>query len=123
MLGGKTNWLDAVSRNANTKIHNFSVAGGQGNTSYRISANLRDVDGVMIESGFDQFNTRANIQTTALNEKLKVSFNTSYTKREQQNGFNEAFRYALTYNPASARIRCRRSFRITGESNPLRRIL
>ena len=99
--GSRTDWLDAVSRNANTKIHNFSVAGGQGNTSYRISANLRDVDGVMIESGFDQFNTRASIQTTAFNEKLKVSFNTSYTKREQQNGFNEAFRYALTYNPAA----------------------
>ena len=99
--GSRTDWLDAVSRNANTKFHNFSVAGGQGNTSYRISANLRDVDGVMIESGFDQFNTRASIQTTAFNEKLKVSFNTSYTKREQQNGFNEAFRYALTYNPAA----------------------
>ena len=99
--GGKTDWLDAVSRNANNIIHNFSVAGGEGNTSYRLSANLREVEGVMLNSGFDQFNTRASIQTSALNDKLKVSFNTSYTKREQQNGFNEAFRYALTYNPAA----------------------
>ena len=55
----------------------------------------------MLSSGFDQFNTRASIQTTALNDKLRVSFNTSYTKREQQNGFNEAFRYALLYNPSA----------------------
>ena len=96
-----TDWLDAVSRNANTKIHNFSVAGGEGNTTYRLSANLREVEGVMLSSGFDQFNTRASIQTTALNDKLRVSFNTSYTKREQQNGFNEAFRYALLYNPSA----------------------
>ena len=96
-----TDWLDAVSRNANSKIHNFSVAGGEGNTTYRLSANLREVEGVMLSSGFDQFNTRASIQTTALNDKLRVSFNTSYTKREQQNGFNEAFRYALLYNPSA----------------------
>ena len=55
----------------------------------------------MLKSGFDQFNTRASIQTTALDDKLRVSFNTSYTKREQENGFNEAFRYAVTYNPSA----------------------
>ena len=65
-----TDWLDAVSRNANTKIHNFSVAGGEGNTS-TVFGNLREVEGVMMNSGFDQFNTRASIQTTALNDKLE----------------------------------------------------
>ncbi|MGC6421530.1 MAG: SusC/RagA family TonB-linked outer membrane protein [Flavobacteriaceae bacterium] len=99
--GSTTDWLDAVSRDATSMIHNFSVSGGQGNTVYRLSANLREVEGVMLNSGFDQFNTRASIQTTALNDKLKVSFNTSYTKRDQQNGFNEAFRYALLYNPSA----------------------
>ena len=100
-LGAKTDWLDVVSRDANSMIHNFSVAGGTGNTVYRLSANLREVEGILLKSGFDQFNTRASIQTTALDDKLRVSFNTSYTKREQENGFNEAFRYAVTYNPSA----------------------
>ena len=100
-LGAETDWLDVVSRDANSMIHNFSVAGGSGNTVYRLSANLREVEGILLKSGFDQFNTRASIQTTALDDKLRVSFNTSYTKREQENGFNEAFRYAVTYNPSA----------------------
>ena len=100
-LGAETDWLDVVSRDANSMIHNFSVAGGTGNTVYRLSANLREVEGILLKSGFDQFNTRASIQTTALDDKLRVSFNTSYTKREQENGFNEAFRYAVTYNPSA----------------------
>ena len=96
-----TNWLDEVSQNATTQIHNISASGGSGNTIYRVSANIRDVDGVMITTGFDQFNTRANLQTRALNDKLKISFNTSYTRKEQNFGFNEAFRYALLYNPSA----------------------
>ena len=51
------------------------------------------------KSGFDQFNTRAHLNTKALNDKLKITFNTSYTKKESEIGFNEALRYALLYNP------------------------
>ena len=54
------------------------------NTTYRISANLRDVDGIMIESGFEQFNARANFSSTAFNEKLKYRFYTVlYEKRSK----------------------------------------
>lgn len=100
-LGSKTDWLDEVTRNAFTQIHNISAAGGNGATSYRISANVRDAEGILLNTGFDQFNTRLNFSTRALNDKLKINFNTSFTQRNQQNGFNEALRYATLYNPTA----------------------
>ncbi|MDB9910822.1 SusC/RagA family TonB-linked outer membrane protein [Flavobacteriaceae bacterium] len=100
-LGSDTDWINEVIRNSVTQIHNFSATGGHHETTYRISANLRDVDGILTNSGFDQFNARANFSSKAFNEKLKIDFNSSFTRRNQQNGFAEALRYAVLYNPTA----------------------
>ena len=100
-LGSDTDWVDEVTRQALTTIHNFSAAGGHGDTSYRISANFRDVEGVLISSDFQQFNTRLNFTTKALNDKLTINFNSALTKREQNNGSSESMKYAVLYNPTA----------------------
>ena len=100
-LGNNTDWLDEVTRTGITHVHNISAAGGSGNSTYRISANLRNVDGILRNSGFDQLNTRLNLGTKALNDKLTIDFNASYTERDQQFGFNEALRYAVIFNPSA----------------------
>ena len=100
-LGSKTDWVDKVTRQAMTSIHNFSAAGGHGDTSYRVSANFRDVQGVLISSDFKQFNTRLNFSTKALNDKLTINFNSALTKREQNNGSSESMKYAVLYNPTA----------------------
>jgi TonB-linked SusC/RagA family outer membrane protein len=100
-LGSKTDWLDEVTRDAATQIHNISISGGAGSTSYRASLNSRDVEGILLNSGFQQINGRLNLSTRVLNDKLRVEINTSFTDRTQQNGFNEALRYATLYNPTA----------------------
>ncbi len=100
-LGSSVNWLDEVTDAGITSVHNISAQGGLGNTNYRISGNLRDVNGILKGTGFDQFNTRLNINTKALNDRLTVDFNTSYTSKNQNFGFGDALRYAVTYNPTA----------------------
>ncbi|MEL0125413.1 MAG: carboxypeptidase-like regulatory domain-containing protein, partial [Alphaproteobacteria bacterium] len=100
-LGSQTDWLDEVTRDAFSMIHNVSASGGNGKSSYRVSANLRENEGILLNSGFDQFNTRLNFTTTALNDKLKIEFSSSFTQRDQKNGFNESLRYATLYNPTA----------------------
>ena len=100
-LGSQTDWLDEVTRDAFSMIHNLSASGGNGKSSYRVSANLRENEGILLNSGFDQFNTRLNFSTSALDDKLKIDFSSSFTKRDQQNGFNESLRYATLYNPTA----------------------
>ena len=96
-LGSQTDWLDSVTRQAFTQIHNVSASGGAGNSTYRVSANLREAEGILENSGFDQFNARLNFNTTALNDKLKIQLNTSFTQRDQENGWNESLRLSLIH--------------------------
>jgi len=100
-LGSNTNWTDEVTRTGVRMVHGLSASGGIDNTTFRISANVRETNGILKNSGFDQFNTRMNVSTRLLNDKLKLDFNTSYTNRQQQLGFNEALRYAVLYNPTA----------------------
>jgi iron complex outermembrane receptor protein len=100
-LGSSSNWVDAVTRQAVSRIHNISAAGGNGNTSYRVSANFRDVEGILISSDFSQFNTRMNFSTKAFNDKLTLTVNTAFTQRKQNNGSSESLKYAVLYNPTA----------------------
>lgn len=100
-LGSQTDWIGEVTENPISHNHGLSASGGMGNTTFRISANLREKNGILRNTGFEQFNTRLNLSTKAFNDKLKVDFSTSYTHRDQENGFNEALRYAVLYNPTA----------------------
>ncbi len=100
-LGNNTDWLREITQTGLNRVHNLSAEGGAGNTTYRVSANLRNVDGILKTSGFDQFNTRINLNTKALNDKLTIDFNSSFTNKNQDFSFNEAFRYAILYNPTA----------------------
>jgi iron complex outermembrane receptor protein len=64
-LGSQTDWLDAVTRDAITQYHSLSAAGGNGRSNYRVSANVRNNEGILENSGFESFNTRLNFSTTA----------------------------------------------------------
>ena len=108
-LGSNTDWLGAVTQTGTNQVHGVSVEGGMGKTSYRVSGNYRRVEGILQNTGFDQFNTRLNLNTKAFNDKLTIDFNTSYTNKNQNFGFNEALRYAVLYNPSAP---------ILGENSP-----
>lgn len=97
-----TDWTKEISRSqALAHVHNLAISGGTSQTQYRISANYRNTQGIQRGSGFDQLITRVNINQKALNDKLTLSFNFANTNRNENPGFNEAFRYATIYNPTA----------------------
>ena len=100
-LGSDTDWLDEVTRTSFSQIHNVSAVGGADKVTYRVSANFRDVQGILLNSGFNQFNARTNFTAKILNDKLKITFNSSLNKRDSDFSFREALRYAVTYNPTA----------------------
>ncbi len=106
--------MDAITRDGTTQIHNFSVSGGSGKTVYRVSANLKEIEGILNNTGYKQLNSRAGISTSALNDKLKIDFNVSYTKRDADRGDERAFEFAQFYNPTAP---------IYGADSPLHLIL
>jgi iron complex outermembrane receptor protein len=100
-LGGRTDWQDLVTRDGISNVHNLAVSGGNRTTNYRVSTNLRNVQGVLDNSGFDQINARANISHNAFDNRLNLNLTASTTKRDRENSFEEALRYAVLYNPTA----------------------
>jgi len=100
-FGGNTDWFDETTRDAFSHTHNLSVSGGTGGFSYRAAVNYRDNEGVAINTGFRQLNGRLNLQQKALNDRLTIDFQLTATNRNEERGFDEAFRYATIYNPTS----------------------
>jgi len=100
--GSDTDWIDVVSRDAISTVHNFAFTNSApGGLSYRASLNYRDVDGVIGGTGFKQTNARINVTQRLLNDKLKLTGIASITNRESNIGFAQSLRYALTFNPTA----------------------
>jgi TonB-linked SusC/RagA family outer membrane protein len=100
-LGGNTDWQKEVTRTGITQVHNLGISGGNQNTTFRLSTNIREVQGILKKQGFDQINARANLTHSALNDKLKIDVNMSFTNRNSNFSFSEALRYASLYNPTA----------------------
>ncbi|MDB5286573.1 MAG: SusC/RagA family TonB-linked outer membrane protein [Mucilaginibacter sp.] len=71
-IPGTTNWADAVSRKGFYTNHNISVAGGGDKSTYFISANYYDEDGVIKTNNFQRFTIRAN-NDVKISDKLRFS--------------------------------------------------
>ena len=100
-LGANTDWFEEITQTGYNHIHNLAISGGNETTTYRISGNFRDNTAIQKESGFSQINGRLNVTQSALNDNLDLTFNMAVTNREEQRGFNSAFRYAATFNPTA----------------------
>ena len=99
--GTSTNWFKEIEQTALSQVHNISMSGGTDKTRYRASINYHNGNGILINTGYDQFNGRMNITQMALNDKLTLDLNLSATQRESKYGFAEAFKYASICNPTA----------------------
>ncbi len=99
--GSNTNWFDALTQTGISNVHDLAISGGNGQTSYRASIGYRDVQGIAINTGFDQLTGRVNLTQKAFDNRLKVSFNLNSTTRDADEGFDYAFRQATIYNPTA----------------------
>ena len=100
-FGADTDWFKECTQTAISQVHNLSISGGAGSSSYRASINYHDATGVILNSGFDQLNGRINFSQKALNDKFTLDVNLSATNKNAKYGFNDAFRYAGLYNPTA----------------------
>ncbi len=104
-LGGNIDWMDEITQNGTSQIHQLSLSGGAGQTSYRVSGNFRDIKGIQKETGFQRLNFRANLTSSAINDRLKVSANIASSTEDAALAEGEAFRQAIIYNPTTTFVR------------------
>ena len=101
-LGSDNNWVDLVSRNATSVVHNLAFTGsGDNGLTYRASLNYRDVEGILNTSAYEQINGRISVSQSFLDDKVRFQGNLGITSREASLGFTDALNIALIFNPTA----------------------
>jgi len=99
--GSNTDWFDEITKPSLSETYNLAINGADENTSYRVAVNYRDVDGVVMGTGFNQLNGRLNLTQRALEDKLTFDVNLSSTLRNEDYAPSEAMQYATIFNPTA----------------------
>ncbi|WP_293925261.1 SusC/RagA family TonB-linked outer membrane protein [Sphingobacterium sp. UBA6320] len=73
-----TDWQDALYRNAPFQRHNVSAYGGNDKNRYFLSTSYQDQQGIMLGTGQQVFNFRANTDAK-VSKRLTVGANVSFT--------------------------------------------
>lgn len=104
-----TDWFDEITQTGTSTVHNLSLAGGVAKGSYRVSFNYRNVNGILLESGFSRLNGSLSFNQKVLNDRLTIDGGLYLTSGTQDYSFLDAFRYAIVANPTA---------KITDPGNP-----
>jgi len=84
-----TDWEQELMRRSTTVNHNLSFTGGNATTQYRASLNYLDQEGIVISNGFRRFQGRLNANHLALDGKLRLNFNLTSSKVDNDYLANE----------------------------------
>ena len=100
-LGSSTDWQDEITRTGISTGHHITLSGASETSSFRASTHIRQVEGILLNSGFDQINTRVNLKHRAIDDRLRFNFNIAVTNRKSNFSFPDAFRFANVFSPSA----------------------
>ena len=101
-LGKGTDWQDAVLRTALQQSHELSITGASDKSRYAFSANYTDLDGIVLNTGFQRYNFHTNVEWE-LREGLHFGVNATYGRSKQQ-GLTTTEEQVFKSSPYSAGI-------------------
>lgn len=90
LLGNGTDWQDEIYQTGTVHSHQLSFSGGQDKTSYYVSGSYFNEKGTLIETNFDRYTLRANIDHD-IKKWLKIGFSTNLNRSEQKIGLSDGF--------------------------------
>lgn len=101
LIDNDTNWQDEIFQNARIQSHQISVAGGSDASDFRVSAGYIQRDGVLLNTGTDRFNFRANSNFRSGRFKFGETVAISFVERlsEANAGGRTAIEHALKMAP------------------------
>ena len=104
--GQGTNWQDLVLQDAHQQNYNLSATGGDETTRYLISGGFFDQGGIVINSGFDRYSGRVNLERN-VSKKFLAGTNLTISRTRNKIQSSDAslgsstVMGSLWFNPAS----------------------
>lgn len=105
-LGEGTNWFDEVTESAPVSEVNVSVSGGSETFRSYVSAGYLSQEGVMLNTGYERFSARANLNAT-ISDKISLGASiapTFSTKKGGARGEGRAEAFGIASPVAPARL-------------------
>ena len=100
ILEDGTNWQQAIFRRAPLKKHQLAFSGGNDKTTFYLSAERFDQQGVVLGSEFNRTGLRLNLDNRTKNWlKLGVNLNVNQTNDNVSTTVNDVIRYAFSLPP------------------------
>lgn len=100
LLSNGTNWQDALFKTAPLQKHQVTVSGGANNTTYYMSGEYFNQQGVAVGSDFNRYSFRLNLDNQAFSWlKLSASLNFFQTKEKLASTSEDVIRNAINLAP------------------------
>lgn len=80
--GANTDWQKEVERTGLSHNHNLSVSGGNDKSSYNISLNYMNRQGVIKSTDMNRLTARAMAQSKVLHDRLNLALGVNYSRTE-----------------------------------------
>lgn len=96
--GSNTDWYNILTKGGVTQTHTLSFGGGTDKFSYRASISAILQDGVVINTSNNKYIGRIQATQSAIDDKLKLTFNLNSGITEARNSIGSIGRAAFTSN-------------------------
>ena len=94
-----TNWWDAIFKRNIIHTHQFSARGGNDKISFYTSANYQNNDGLIVNSAYESFNFRSNVEYR-VNDWLKIgNIMTAMYGENEPGRLGETFQWFMATTP------------------------
>ena len=97
----ETNWQDEIYQNGPMQNYDFSLSGGNDNSTFRLSAGYLNQRGIVIKTGLERYNFRANSDFKKGRLKIGENLSISYSKQDPlaDNGGRSLLEHAIKMAP------------------------
>jgi len=97
-----TDWLEALTQTARSTNTGLKLGYQTGNLNSKIILSNRNVEGIQMETGFQQLSIYGALDYSLLNNKIKVGVSTLVVDRDSEIGNTDFFQAAVGMNPTLA---------------------
>lgn len=99
--GANTNWINETTQAGLSEAAGFLISQKIDKTTFSMSGNYRDIEGIVSPSFQKRLNARFSIEQLLLDDKLKISGQVFTTNSEIGRVDPVVFREAMVYNPTA----------------------
>lgn len=97
--GADTDWVDEITRNAVSTVHNLTFRAGNQTSNVTASLNYRDNEGIFMKSFDERYTGRIDVNHSMFDNKLNSNFQVIARERSFYDFNDYAYRQALIRNP------------------------